>query len=72
MLIKYVVVKLKGLFLISCINGRVNELLYSISGISNTVRFRNSLYGGCRKLGQDYLRVAYGDPYLSIDAVTIS
>ena len=31
---------------ISCVSGRVNELLYSISGISNTVRFRNSLYGG--------------------------
>lgn len=46
MLIKYVVVKSKGLFLISCISGRVNELLYSISGISNVIRFRNSLYGG--------------------------
>lgn len=57
---------------ISCVSGRVNELLYSISGISNTVRFRNSLYGGCRKLNQDHLRVAYGGPYLSIDAVTIS
>lgn len=56
---------------ISVITGNVMKTLYEIDGISDQVELFSFALGGCGKLGQHPLPVAFGGPYIRVKGIQV-
>ena len=57
---------------IAVVCGNVFETLNLIDGLSNEVVVHSSVTGGCGKMEQFPLNVAFGGPYVSISKMNVS
>ncbi len=56
---------------ISVVSGNVMETLHNISGVSNEVKSRSSALGGCGKMEQSPLPVAFGGPFVRVEHIQV-
>lgn len=56
---------------VAVITGNVMETLYKIDGLANDTRLCSSASGGCGKMEQWPLRVAFGGPHMRVRDITV-
>lgn len=56
---------------VSVVSGNVMETLYKIDGLSKEVELYNSALGGCGKMEQYPLHVAFGGPYVRVKDLNV-
>ena len=56
---------------VSVVSGNVMETLYKIDGLSKEVELYNSALGGCGKMEQYPLHVAFGGPYVRVQGLNV-
>ncbi|MBE6927607.1 MAG: TldD/PmbA family protein [Ruminococcaceae bacterium] len=56
---------------VSVVSGNVMETLFKIDGATKETKLCSSAYGGCGKMEQFPLRVAFGGPYLRVRELTV-
>lgn len=56
---------------VSVVSGNVMETLHKIDGATKETKLCSSAYGGCGKMEQFPLRVAFGGPYLRVRELTV-
>ncbi len=56
---------------VSVVSGNVMETLFKIDGATKETKLCSSAYGGCGKMEQFPLRVAFGGPYLRVRDLTV-
>ena len=56
---------------IAVITGNVMETLHQIDGLANDTRLCSSASGGCGKMEQWPLRVAFGGPHMRVNGIQV-
>jgi len=56
---------------VSVVSGNVMETLFKIDGATKETKLCSSAYGGCGKMEQFPLRVAFGGPYIRVRELTV-
>lgn len=56
---------------VSVVSGNVMETLFKIDGATKETKLCSSAYGGCGKMEQFPLRVAFGGPYIRVRDLTV-
>lgn len=56
---------------VSVVSGNVMETLHNIDGLSDTVELNSSALGGCGKMEQYPLPVAFGGPYVRVNGINV-
>lgn len=56
---------------VSVVSGNVMETLFKIDGATKEMKLCSSAYGGCGKMEQFPLRVAFGGPYIRVRDLTV-